>query len=155
MLAARKGWLLKLSFSAGMRWLAVVLPAGLAAWLAILVAGGALEGDVRPYLGGWHWQSAAINLWESFTCVAVCFCLLVLFREKFDSQGRMAKFLSDNAFSVYVFHPPVIIFAALILHSILWAPLLKFLMLTCIGVVVTFALSAAVFRQIPLLRSIL
>jgi glucan biosynthesis protein C len=154
-LAARKGWLLKLSFSSGMRWLALVLPMGLAAWLAILITGGALDGDIRPYLGGWYWQSAAINLWESFTCVAVCFCLLVLFREKFDSQGRMAKFLSDNAFSVYVFHPPVIILGALILHSILWPPILKFLILTCIGGVVTFALSAAVFRQIPLLRSIL
>jgi hypothetical protein len=145
--AARGEWLLKLSFLTGVRWLMVVLPAGFAAWLMILRAG--------PYFGGWHWQAACLNLWESFTCVAMCFSLLVIFREILNGQGRLAKFLSDNAFSVYVFHPPIVILAARILHGCLWPPILKFIILTAIGAVVTFALSAALFRRIPILRNIL
>jgi glucan biosynthesis protein C len=154
-LAARQGWLPQLSFSAGMRWLAVVLPAGFVAWLTILYVGGALAGNTRPYLGGWYWQSAAINLWESFTSVALCFGLLVLFREKFQSQGPVARFLSANAFSSYVFHPPIVIFGALALYGFAWPPLVKFAILTGAAALVTFTLSGAVFRQIPLLRSIL
>jgi fucose 4-O-acetylase-like acetyltransferase len=153
--AARGQRLLKLDLLSGVRWLAIVLPAGFLAWLATLKEGRAFTGQAGAYSGGWHWQAASVNLWESFTCVAMCFGLLVIFREAFNGQGRVAKFLSDNAFSVYVFHPPIVIMAARLLHDCSWPPVLKFIVLTCMGVVVSFALSAAVFRRIPWLRKIL
>jgi glucans biosynthesis protein C len=154
-LAAHNRWLPKLNFSAGIRWLMIVLPVGFAAWLVILRTGGALAGNGRAYSGGWHWQAGTMNLWESFTCVAICYGLLVIFREKFNRQGRLAKFLSDNAFSVYVFHPPILILAARFMHSLPWPPVLKFVVLTLLSSIASFALSAAVFRRIPLLRNIL
>jgi surface polysaccharide O-acyltransferase-like enzyme len=137
------------------RWLTIVLPLGFAAWLVILRVGGAFTGNGGAYSGGWHWQAASINVWESFTCVAVCLGLLVIFRAAFERQGPLAKFLSDNAFSVYVFHPPIVIMSARLLHTCLWPPVLKFIVLTCMGVAASFALSATVFRRIPLLREIL
>jgi glucan biosynthesis protein C len=151
--AARGGWIPKLSLKVGIWWAAAVLPLGFAAWLAILLAGGALQANGHTHFGGW--QAAAICAWESFTCVAISFGLLVIFRDRFNSQGRLSKFLSDNAFSVYVFHPPIVILGARILHGVSWHPILKFAMLTAIGVAVSFAMSAAVFRRIPLLREIL
>ncbi len=153
-LAARGRWIDRLSFASGMRWLAAALTVGFAAWLAIMIGGGAFDGNRRAYSGS-HWQSAAFDTWESFTCVAISFGLLTLFREKFPTQGRLAKFMSDNAFSVYVFHPPIVILGARMLHGLECPPLIKFALLTAIGVVVSFALSAAVFRRIPLLRAIL
>ena len=153
--AARGRWLMKLSFQSGIRWLMIVLPVGFAAWLVILGAGGALKGNGKAYSGGWHGQSASMNLWESFTCVAISYGLLVIFRQRFNSQGRLAKFLSDNAFSVYVFHPPIVILAARALHRFSWPAIPKFAALTAIAVVVSFALSAGVFRRTPFLRSIL
>lgn len=153
--AARRQWLPKLSFKAGIRWMTAALSAGLAAWFALLTFGGALNGRGTDYSGGWHWQSAAFCLWQSFTCVALCLGLLVLFRDRFNSQGRVAKFLSDNAFSVYVFHAPIVIIAARLLSRASWHPLVKFAALTGIGAAVTFALSAVLFRRIPALRRIL
>jgi len=153
--AARGQWLLELNLSAGARWLAIVLPFGFAAWLIILRVGGAFTGNGGAYSGGWHWQAASINVWESFTCVAMCLGLLVIFGAAFDRQGPLAKLLSDNAFSVYVFHPPIVIMSARLLHTCLWPPLLKFIVLTCMGVAASFTLSATVFRRIPLLREIL
>lgn len=154
-LAARRGWLLKLPWSQGMRWLAVTLPVGFTAWLAILIAGGALEPNGQTHFGGWRWEAAALCLWESFTCVALSVGLLVFFRDRFNSQGRWRKFLSDNAFSVYVFHPPIVILGARLLHGVSWHPLLKFAALTAWGVAASFTLSATVFRRVPLLRTIL
>ena len=154
-LAARGRWLLKLSFLSGVRWLMAVLPVGFVAWFIILKEGGAFAGKGSDYSGGWHWQSICMNLWESFTCVAICYGLLVIFREVFNRQGRLAKFMSDNAFSVYVFHPPIVIFAARMQHNLILPSLVKFLTLTCMGVFLSFALSAVVFRRIPLLRRIL
>lgn len=153
--AGRRGWLQKLPFGAGLRWLSLALTLGVAAWLAILITGGALQGNTKAYSGGWHWQSAAINTWEAFTGVGFCFGLLVLFREKFNFQGPVARFLSENAFSVYVFHPPVVIALARILYGASWHPLVKFVVLTCESTVITFALSAWVFRRIPVLKRIL
>jgi len=117
--------------------------------------GGAFAGNLSVYSGGWHWQAMCINLWESFTCVAMCYGLLVIFREVFNRPGRWSKFMSDNAFSVYVFHPPIVVLAARMQYSLRWPPIVKFLTLTCVGVVMSFALSAFVFRRIPLLRRIL
>lgn len=68
---------------------------------------------------------------------------------------RFAKFMSDNAFSVYVFHPPVVILGARMLHGLGWHIVAKFALLTVLASVVSFGLSAAVFRRIPLLRAIL
>jgi len=153
--AARRRWLMKLSIHSGIRWLVIVLPVGFVVWLVILGAGGALKGNGAAYSGGWHWQSASMNLWESFTCVAMSYGLLVIFRGKFNSQGRLAKFLSENAFSVYVVHPPIVILAARVLHCFSWPAIPKFVALTCIAVVLSFVLSAAVFRRIPILRAIL
>ena len=153
--AARRRWLMKLSFQSGIRWFVIVLPVGFVAWLVILGSGGAFKGNGPAYSGGWHWQSASMNLWESFTCVAMSYGLLVIFRGKFNSQGRLAKFLSENAFSVYVFHPPILILAARVLHCISWPAIPKFVALTYIAVVLSFVLSAAVFRRIPILRAIL
>jgi glucans biosynthesis protein C len=154
-LAARGRWLPELSFARGIRWLMIVLPLGFGVWLSVLLAGGALTGNGRAFSSGWHWQNATICVWESFTCVAICFGLLVVFREKLNSQGRVAKFLSDNAFSVYVFHPVFVIAAARAMHGLAWLPLVKFALLALIAAVLSFAASAAVFRRLPLLRAIL
>ncbi len=153
--ASRKRWLSKLSYPAGIRWMIAVLAVGFAGWFWLLTAGGAFSGHRRGFSGGWHWQSAALNTWESFTCVALCFGLLVLFRERFNSQGPAAKFLSDNAFGVYVFHPVFVIAGARALRGLMWNPLAKFAALTVIAVIFSFSASAIVFRRIPLLREIL
>jgi len=39
----------------------------------------------------------------------MCLGLLTLFRDRFNRQGAVARFLSANAFAVYVFHAPVLI----------------------------------------------
>lgn len=153
-LAARGGWLQTIPEKLGMRWLIVVLPLGFAAWLALLR--NVISTDKWHAMdGGWHWQSAAFSVWESFSGIAICLGLLVIFRRKWNTQGRLAKFLSDNAFAVYVFHPPIVILIARMMQGLRWESLLKASVLTSLAAVASFVLSAAVFRRIPLLRDIL
>ena len=154
-LSAQNAWLEKLPRRSGVRWLQVGLPAGLILWAAMLAVGGGLHGDFSAFSGGWHWQSAAFCLWESFTCVTISFGLIVIYRDRLNTQGSWRKFLSDNAFSVYVFHPPIVILGARWLHTWAGPPVAKFAILTLMAAGATFALSAAVFRRIPLLREIL
>ncbi len=154
-LAYRTAFLTRLSYSFGMRWLWLGLAGGLVVWMTILPLGGALAGKLDPYNGGLHWQSAGFSIWESLVCVGVCLGLSVLYREKFNTNGTVAKVLTDNAFAVYVLHPPVLIALSLVLQPFGAPPLVKFVVLTLLAFSATLALSALVVRRIPGLKTIL
>jgi peptidoglycan/LPS O-acetylase OafA/YrhL len=119
------------------------------------VSGGALQHDTSQYSGGLNLVSAGKSLWEALVCVGMSLALISLYRRYFDRQGASARFLSDNAFAVYLFHPPVIIVLAILLHQLVAPALLKAALLAACAAVVTFALSALVLRRLPILNRIL
>jgi hypothetical protein len=50
------------------RWLYITLIAGIIAWFAIMLLGGAAAGN-RNFDGGFNWQSLAFALWEAFVAI--------------------------------------------------------------------------------------
>ena len=50
-----------------------------------------------------------MSLWESLICVGMSIGVLAGFRAWLPSQGASRKFMSDNAFAVYVVHPPILV----------------------------------------------
>lgn len=153
--AYRQGWLSTLPKKTGLFWGRVGLIGGLVLWMALLIFGGAFKGQKASYSGGLHWQSAGLCLWEAMCGVGLSLYFLVLFREKFNAQGKWARFFSDNAFAVYVFHPPILIGISLLMRGLHWMPLLKFGALTILSIAVSYSISAMFLRKIPLLRRIL
>lgn len=153
--ASRGRWFERLPQRSTIRWATILLLLMIPLFIVLMFVGGALQGDTSRYGGGFNPISAGKSLWEALVCVGMSFGLLALYRRCFDRQGRWAKFLSENAFAVYLFHPPVIIALALLLHALPAAALFKAVLLTVTAAVATFALSALVFRRIPLLRQIL
>jgi fucose 4-O-acetylase-like acetyltransferase len=154
-LAFRGGWLSRFSTADGKYWGRVALIGGLLFWAALLVLGGATKGALPAYKGGMHWQSLGMAFWESMTGTAISLYLLVMFREKFNRQGSAARFFSANAFAVYVFHTPILIAISRLVSPVQAPLLLKFLFLTFISLVVSYALCSLLFRKLPLLRRIL
>jgi glucan biosynthesis protein C len=154
-IAYRKNLLFRIPYSFGMIWFGAALIGGSVFWLAILILGGGFSGDFAKYGGGIYWQSAAYALWESFFCIGICLGLIVFFRQRFNAQGKFTKFMSDNYFSVYVFHPPILIMVTLALQDFAWHPLIKFATAIVISVPLCFLASHLVFRKIPLLKRVL
>ena len=154
-LAFRGDWLDRFSVSTGKYWGRVALIGGLVGWVALLVFGGAFKGQIDSYHGGWHWQSLGMAFWESMTGTAISMYLIVWFREKFNRQGKAARFFSANAFAVYVFHTPVLITISRMMSGLHGPLLLKFGFLTGISIALTYALCSILFRRLPLLRQIL
>ncbi len=152
--ASRHGWLQRIPHRFGMRWLAISLGGGGAMWFAILVIATRLSWRTSSFDGGFNWRSALLCTWESFFCVGVCLGLIVIFRERWNTQGRLVRFLSDNAFAVYVFHPPVVIAASLALRGFDAPPVAKFAIVSAVAAVMTFA-AAAALRRAPVLNRIL
>jgi glucan biosynthesis protein C len=146
-LAFRYDLFLKLPYNTAMRWFKIVLFAGIPFWLIIMKFSGP-PGDKNLFIGGLTWQSAAFAFWESFFCVGICAGLLVLFRDNYNSQGSFTKFLSDNAFGVYVFHTPILVLISLIMKSVETYPLLKWLINAAFTLPVSFCL-VYLMRKLP------
>ena len=127
----------------------------LAMWLPLLLLGGALEGRQSDYAGGAHWQSAALSLWEALVCVGMSVGVLALFRLRLGRRGAFSTFMSDNAFAVYVIHPPILVGLAIALAPFAAPPIAKFVLLWIMGLVICFGLAAPIVRRVPGLGAIL
>jgi len=154
-LAYRQDWLSRFPTSMAKYWGRAALFGGLTLWFAGIILGGALKGDLAPYQGGLHWQSLLECCREQLAGVGISIFLLIWFRERFSRQGKLAGFFSKNAFAVYVFHTPVLIALSKMMIGLHWPLLLKFLLLTLLSILVTYILSAALFRRVPFLKNIL
>jgi glucan biosynthesis protein C len=151
--AYRRNWLAGISDAQGRIWLWIALVL-IALFPVVLVAGGALEGDLTPGLGGLHWQSLFYCVWEQLMCMAMVVTLLVWFRNRFDQQGRVARAMSAAAYAVYVFHAPVIVLLALAVSGMRLDLALKFVLVAPVAVCLCFLVGHYV-RKLPLARSIL
>ncbi len=150
--AYRHNLFLNIPYRFGMTWFKIALWAGIPFWMILIVTGGAIKG-MTQFNGGPYWQSFAYALWESFFCVGVCLGLLVLFRERYNHQGKIIKFLSSNGFGVYVFHAPILMGITLLARGIFLYPLFKMILMTIIIVPVCFGFSGLI-RKIPWIRKI-
>ena len=153
-MAYRGNWLLRIDAHLGRLWLVVAGVFAVVGFPILFVAGGALSGEVTPFLGGLHWQSLACAMWEQVVGVAMVVGLLVLFRERISRQTPFARALADSTYAVYIIHAPVVILLTLALRGVRLYPLLKFALALLVIVPVCFAL-ANVIRKLPGARRIL
>jgi surface polysaccharide O-acyltransferase-like enzyme len=146
-IAYRRQWFLGLPNRTGRTWLLVgIALAGL--WYAyslslrrFLPISGATMGIVYP-------------IWEAFLCCGICIGLLVLFRENLNSQGRWTKAMAEGQYAAYLFHVPIIVPLQFAVLGLALSPFTKFLLVTALGVPLTFLLASCV-RRPALLRRIL
>jgi len=154
-LAYRGNWLVKIPKKYGICWGIVSVVGGPILWISLLIAGGAFHGTGDLFQGGLYWQSLGLSIWESIVGVGMSIFLVVLFRENFNDQGRIAKFFSNNAFAVYVFHPPVLIMIARLMNNLHWPALVKFPLLTILSITISFLLCGLLIRRVPFFKRIM
>ncbi|WP_077850269.1 acyltransferase family protein [Clostridium beijerinckii] len=151
--AYRRKLLDSVTYDFGKVWFKLSSILGFPLCFIILILGGAAE-NPRTLLGGFYWQSMAFSIWESFFCVGICLGLLAIFRERFNTQGRLGRFLSANAFGVYVFHAPILVGITLLFRNIVIAPGLKMFLMAGIVLPVCFVCSY-LLRKVPIIRKII
>ena len=157
LIAYRRNWFFELTPRIGRDWLRTVLIALLVPIIVTIIymIGGAGAGTQIGFsVGGLHWQAFVYALWESFMVVGVCIGLLVLFRSRWNHQGRLAKGLAANVYTVYLIHPLVIVSFAYAFQGVALYPLLKFVIAVLIALPLCFLISNFI-RKIPLADRIL
>jgi hypothetical protein len=137
----------KLSFKFGISWLVLTILAGVPLWFMVIILGDLLKGSTALF-GGFSWQSGMYALWESFFAVGMSIGLVALFKHKFNFQGRFTHFLSQNAFGVFVFHPPILVLIALLMRGVSLPPLGKMYVVSALVIPVCFIFSHYI-RKIP------
>jgi surface polysaccharide O-acyltransferase-like enzyme len=121
----------------------------------LIVVSGGLSGEFDERIaGGFYWQSLAYSVWEGFMAISMVIVVLVLFRNHFNHQGRLARLMSETSFAVYIIHPAIIIPLALLLSGIEMNLSLKFVVVSPIAVVLCY-LAAYGLRLVPGLKAIL
>ena len=157
LIAFRRNWFLALSPRMGKDWLRTALIALLVPiLLAILFIGGTGAGGAQldSLLGGFYWQAFVVALWEALMVVAVSIGLLVLFRQRWNHQGRLAKSLAATAYTVYLIHPLVVVGFTYAFHTVALYPLLKFVIAVFITLPLCF-LIGLVICKIPFANRVL
>jgi len=147
LIAYRRNWLLSLPDRVGRLWLGIAGLIILLFW-PLMLGGGALDEGLDPFRGGWHWQALAYALWESFLCLGMCIGLIYVFHRYANRQGRLARFLSRNAYTAYLIHEVVIITLAYAVRDVALYPLLKWGLVALVAVPLCFGLSSLI-RKLP------
>jgi glucan biosynthesis protein C len=133
-LAYPRGWFERYPARAGIAWLAVGLAAA-AAWYAY-------DLGFLPFLSLSDTAMGIVYpLWEILQCLSMCIGLTVVFREAANFQGGLGKFLAGNQYSAYFWHPLLIVGLQMAALAIPTAPLVKFALVTAVGVPVVFGWS--------------
>lgn len=153
-MACRRNWLVRMPEAVGKWYVYIALLLVLLLFPALFVLGGAVQGNVSAFAGGFHWQCFGYAVWEQCTGVAMIIALLFLFGKCFNSQRRAGQAMSASAYTVYVIHAPVAVLVTLALRNLSLHPLLKFALAVLIVIPLCFALGNVV-RQLPLARRIL
>jgi surface polysaccharide O-acyltransferase-like enzyme len=144
LIAYRSNWILSLPRETGNYWGGVtsLLSLGAAGIFAASILTGA------SFLGGLTWQTAAYAVWEQVFAITISIWLVVWFREKHNTQSRFLRILSDSSYGAYIIQAPVLVFLALSLQSLQLPLLLKFIVVSPIGVSLCF-LFAYLIKKIP------
>lgn len=153
-IACRRDWLMCVPRAMGRRCLIVAAVLIFVLFPVLFTLGGALEGNVAPFLGGLHWQAFGYAMWEQLLGVAMIVGLTVFFREHLNRQGHLAREAAAASYTTYILHAAVVILFTLAVRDIALYPLLKFALVALIVVPLCFALGAGV-RRLPLARRIL
>jgi peptidoglycan/LPS O-acetylase OafA/YrhL len=146
-LAFRRNWFQIIPGSMGRTGVVVALVA------TIVLAPLALSGGA-DFVGYGTFQSAVYALWDSTFSVGMCLGLITFFRHFLNRQTRFGRFLSQQAFTVYIIHIPIIVLLALAIRGIHLESLLKFALAAALGVPLCFSLAFLV-RKIPFATRIL
>lgn len=116
-----------------------------------LIWGIIIEGlgyGMEDIFGGLTWPSLALCLIEVTAMVSIIISLLAIFKKRFDHQGKLSKLMSPNYYGAYIFHAVIIYLFVVLLYGVALPSIVKFLIVSLLAVMASFAFTALI-RKIP------
>jgi len=104
--------------------------------------------------GGLHWQPLFYALWEQMTCVMIITTMLWVFSLWLNRQGPVTRAMGGDSYTVYVFHPLILVSLSLAFAGLALPQLAKFAIVLSLAICLSFAL-AHVIRAVPGVKRVL
>ncbi len=144
-LGGERGWFQPLDpvIARGVRWTAWLSTAAFAGVVAV-VAGSAQGAE--PFYGRGTWQSLVFAVLEGVVMVSASLWLVDLFRRRFDHQGPLAREMSRAAYAAFLIHQVVLVGLVLGSRHVPWPPEVKYLLVSGLGVELSFGLASLLIR---------
>jgi hypothetical protein len=152
-IAFNNKWLSTLSWQQGRKWLWLAASLVVIGFPCIYLLKIITDSELDAFLGGFTIQSFVNSVWEQVLGISIIMAVLAIGRYKWNDQNSFMKQLSRSAYAVYIIHPMVLVFIALLLEDIQLASILKFLITGVLSVGVSFAVGFILVR-IPLVNKI-
>ena len=150
-LAGQRGWQGELSPRVVRFW----------SWTTRMVSPGLLVAlaviqpeDLSTVKGGLHWECFIYTIWDQTIAIGIILLLLNWFGKRCDRQGRLLRAAAAGSYTVYIFHPLILVILALCIRDIALHPLAKFALLAPVALATCFC-SAHLIRRLPFARRIL
>lgn len=123
--------------------------------LPIMLAVGMIMGyDLDLFLGTFSWQSLVISTWDSIACLSIIISLAYIFKNRFEKQGRLIRWMSPNFYAVYILHQLVIVSITIPFLYIAIPTALKFFFVSLISIPMCFVISDLI-RRVPYAKRVL
>jgi peptidoglycan/LPS O-acetylase OafA/YrhL len=152
-IAYRGDWLRRIPVATGMIWLTIGVAAS-AVLYAMRAASPETWRDVVSTGEGLAIDALIYPAWEAVICAGMSVGLIVLFRERFNSAGKLLRAMAAASYTAYILHWMIVVFAQMGLEGVGIPTLAKFLTVTVVGVVLAFWLGHLA-RRVSGLRVIL
>jgi glucan biosynthesis protein C len=142
-LAYRNDWVMRFSSRSGYAWLyAGILLAGMwflyDLWLAdVLLINNVVWGLIHP-------------AWEALLCVSMCIGVTVLFRDRINFSGTLAREMALSTYAAYMLHVFIAVFFQLLVRGLEVGPLIKFALVSLVTVPASFFLGSLIRRPLRL-----
>ena len=137
--AYEQKWLEHISVKMGWRWFAWVQSLVFVGFPVLFILGGAAENGHEEFMGGLGWRNFSYAIWEQLVGIGMIVALFGIFKSKLNAQGTVAKKLSASAYSVYVFHAPIIVWVSFVFLDFDIPQIWKFVVLAPVALLVCFA----------------
>lgn len=151
-IASRNNWLEQFTLRQAKPWFI----ASLAAIPAILItlALSRTPGAMNDFSGGLNPRALVYAMWEPVICVGFCFFLLMFFKKHLNTSGKLVLTLSADSYTVYVFHPLVVVGFTILSEQVPIPPLARLVLALVLGIPICF-LTAHLIRKIPGVQTVL
>jgi glucans biosynthesis protein C len=119
----------------------------------LLLGGGAADGKISLFLGGWNIWAFLTSTWLGFTCISFSVSLTLWLRNRTDQKSKLAALVGKANFGAYFIHPLILVPITYAISFIAAPGLLKFVIAIVITAPLTYLL-ANLLRRIPGLNKV-
>ncbi len=143
----RNNWFEKMENSNIKKWIVIIMASAFFFILYIIFIYG-LESDLTLIAGSLTLHSLVYAMVDNIICMGMIFVLIPIFRNKFNSQGNIAKNLSINAYNMYLLHAPMLVLVSLLFSLVTILPIIKLCLVSIITIIICFLASNFFLKRI-------